>query len=64
MKIMGDVFAKPKRFELVGNIARWSLRNLPKSMINSKPNVWAKGRDLPDGSKNSFDEWYKKREKK
>ena len=61
MKAMGYIFAKPKTFEMVGGIGRWSLRNSPKSLINSKPNVWAKGRDLPDAPKESFNEWYKKR---
>jgi L-lactate dehydrogenase complex protein LldF len=61
MKAMGSVFANPKKFEGVGKIARWSLRNLPKSIINSKPNVWGKERDLPKGPTESFEEWYLKR---
>lgn len=63
MKIMGEMFSKPTQFERVGKIARWSLRNLPKSMINSKPNIWGKERDLPSGPKESFDDWYKNRKK-
>ena len=63
MKFMGKVFAKPKRFEQVGRIARWSLRNLPKSITHSKPNVWTKNRELPEGPKESFSEWFKKRNK-
>ncbi|WP_147677921.1 lactate utilization protein B [Algibacter pacificus] len=62
MEIMGSIFAKPSQFETVGKIARWSLRSLPKSMINSKPNAWGKARDLPLGPKESFDDWYKNRE--
>ena len=62
MKAMGKVFAKPTQFEKVGKIARWSLRNLPKSVINSKPNAWGKARDLPTGPKQSFDQWYEERE--
>ena len=61
MKMMGKVFAKPMQFERVGKVARWSLRNLPKGVINSKPNVWGKERDLPSGPTESFDDWYKKR---
>ena len=61
MKIMGNIFARPKKFERYGKIARWSLRNFPKSLIRSKPNVWAKNRELPEAPKESFDEWYKKR---
>ena len=63
MKMMGTIFAKPKAFEVVGKVARWSLRNMPKSVINSKPNVWGKHRDLPKGPKESFEEWYKKRDR-
>ncbi len=63
MQIMGSVFTKPKQFETVGKIARWSLRNLPQSVINSKPNVWGKERDLPKGPKQSFDQWYNERQK-
>jgi L-lactate dehydrogenase complex protein LldF len=63
MKIMGSVFSKPKRFETIGKIARWSLRNLPKAVINAKPNVWGRNRDLPQGPKQSFEEWYKTRHK-
>ncbi len=64
MEAMGKLFAKPSHFERVGKLARWSLRNLPKSLINSKPNVWGKGRDLPKGPEQSFDEWFKTRNKK
>ncbi|MBP1840101.1 lactate utilization protein B [Formosa algae] len=63
MKMMGDMFSKPAKFEKVGKVARWSLRNLPKGMINSKPNVWGNARDLPSGPEESFDEWYKNRKK-
>ena len=61
MKIMGNVLASPKKFEQAGKAARWALRTLPKSIINSKPNVWGKDRDLPKGSKESFEQWYKNR---
>jgi L-lactate dehydrogenase complex protein LldF len=61
MKIMGRVFTSPAKFEKAGKVARWSLRNSPKSLINSKPNVWAKNRDLPDAPVESFNTWYKKR---
>ena len=62
MKMMGKVFSKPSQFEKIGKVARWSLRNLPKSVINSKPNAWGKARDLPSGPKQSFDDWFKERE--
>lgn len=63
MKMMGSIFAKPKQYTAIGKITRWSLRNMPKAVINSKPNVWGKHRDLPSGEGQSFDEWFKNREK-
>ena len=63
MQIMGNMFSKPAQFEKVGSIARWALRTLPKSLINSKPNAWGKARDLPTGPKQSFDQWYNERQK-
>ena len=61
MKIMGNVLGSPKKFELAGTAARWALRTLPKSVINSKPNAWGKNRDLPKGPEESFEQWYKNR---
>ncbi len=63
MKIMGNVLGSPKKFEHVGKAARWALRTLPKPVVNSKPNVWGKDRDLPKGPKDSFEQWYKNRNK-
>lgn len=59
MKIMGNVLGSPKKFEQAGKAARWVLRTLPKPLINSKPNVWGRDRDLPDATKESFEQWYK-----
>lgn len=64
MSAMGTVFSKPNSFQLLGKISRWSLRNLPKSIMHSKLNVWARSRELPPGPKESFEEWYKKRNKR
>ncbi len=61
MKSMGNVLGSPKKFEQAGKAARWALRTLPKPVINSKPNVWGRDRDLPSGPKESFEQWYKKK---
>ncbi len=61
MKIMGTVFSKPKRFQRIGKIGRWCLRKLPKALLYTKPNIWGRKRDLPEGPLQSFEEWYKKR---
>ncbi len=63
MKIMGNILANSKKFKQVGKVTRWALRTLPKPIINSKPNIWGRNRDLPSGPKESFEEWYKKRKK-
>ena len=63
MKIMGNVLGSPKKFEQAGKAARWVLRTLPKPLINSKPNVWGRDRDLPDATKESFEQWYKNKKK-
>ena len=63
MKIMGNVLGSSKKFEQAGKAARWALRTLPKPIINSKPNIWGRDRDLPKGPKESFEQWYKKRNK-
>ncbi|RLD79130.1 MAG: 4Fe-4S ferredoxin, partial [Bacteroidetes bacterium] len=63
MKIMGNVLGSSKKFEQAGKAARWALRTLPKPIINSKPNIWGRDRNLPKGPKESFEQWYKKRNK-
>ncbi|MBJ6366916.1 lactate utilization protein B [Snuella sedimenti] len=63
MKFMGRMFSNPKQYQKIGRAGRWALRNLPKGLINARPNVWGKERDLPKGPKESFDDWYKKRNK-
>ena len=64
MAFMGKLFSNPKQFERIGKLGRWALRVLPKSLINAKPNVWGKSRNLPKGPKQSFDDWYRNRVKK
>ncbi len=63
IKIMGNVLGSSKKFEQAGKAARWALRTLPKPIINSKPNIWGRDRNLPKGPKESFEQWYKKRNK-
>lgn len=64
MSAMGTVFSKPAAFKFFGKLSRWSLRNLPKSILHASPNIWARNRELPPGPKESFEEWYKKRTKR
>jgi len=59
----GRVLASPKLYSQFGRMARWLLRNLPKSLIYNKFNKWGKGRELPEAPKESFKEWYLKNRK-
>jgi len=60
MKIAGQVLASPKLYFTMGKMARFSLKTLPKALINNPLNAWGKQRDLPEPPKESFKEWYKK----
>ncbi|WP_242155842.1 lactate utilization protein B [Aestuariivivens sediminis] len=62
MKIMGSLFSNPTQFNRFAKFCRWALRNLPKSILYAKPNVWGKSRELPKGPKMSFTEWHQNRE--
>lgn len=61
MRIAEKVLSRPHLYAFLGKVARWSLRNLPSSLINNPLNVWGRSRDLPDAPKESFQDWYKKR---
>jgi L-lactate dehydrogenase complex protein LldF len=63
LKFVGKVLASPKMYKFFGSSARWMLKHAPEKMIYSKLNAWGKARDLPDPGENSFDEWYKNRQK-
>lgn len=63
LKFTGKVLANPGWYKFFGGSARWMLKHAPEKMIYSKLNVWGKERELPDPGKESFDEWYKNRQK-
>ena len=61
LKMAGHVLANSKLYGFLGKSARFMLKHLPKSVINSKINTWGKARDLPKVENDNFEDWYKKR---
>ncbi|QHT66383.1 lactate utilization protein [Rhodocytophaga rosea] len=59
MKAMSWTLSSPGSYTAAGKAGRWVLKNIPIA-INNKLNPWYKGRDMPDGPKESFSEWYEK----
>jgi L-lactate dehydrogenase complex protein LldF len=59
LKFTAKVLENPSAYNLVGKIARNSLRFLPRFMIYNGLNAWGKQRELPEAPKESFKEWYK-----
>jgi hypothetical protein len=47
MTITGKILKSDSMYNATGKIARWSLRNLPRSFIYNSLNVWGRERELP-----------------
>ena len=62
MKAMAWTLSSPGPFIKAGKAGRWVLHNIP-FVINNKLNPWFKQRDMPEGEKESFSEWYAKNAK-
>jgi L-lactate dehydrogenase complex protein LldF len=63
MKTMAWAFSSPEKFTRSGRAGRWVLNNIP-FIVNNKLNPWYKQRDMPEGSKQSFAEWFKDKNSK
>ena len=61
MKAMAWTLSSPGTFTTAGKAGRWFLHNIPLVM-NNKFNPWFKQREMPEGPKESFAEWYAKNE--
>ncbi len=59
MKAMAWTLSSPGNFKTAGKAGRWFLHNIP-FVVNNKFNLWYKQRDMPEGPKESFAEWYAK----
>ncbi|GEO11510.1 lactate utilization protein B [Segetibacter aerophilus] len=62
MKAMAWTLSSPGTFTTAGKAGRWFLHNIP-FVVNNKFNPWYKQREMPEGQKESFGEWYEKNEK-
>ena len=61
MKAMAWTLSSPGTFTTAGKAGRWFLHNIP-FVMNNKFNPWFKQREMPEGPKESFGEWYAKNE--
>lgn len=59
IKAMAWTLSSPASYARIGKAGRWVLNNIPFA-VNNKLNPWYKQREMPDGSKESFGEWYAK----
>ena len=62
MKGMAWMFSSPSLFKIAGKSGRWFMKYFP-FMVSNKLNPWYKEREMPSPPKESFREWYAKREK-
>ena len=60
---MAWTFSSPKKFKKASKTGKWFLHNTP-FVVNNNLNPWYKQRDMPQGPKESFSDWYIKKEKK
>jgi L-lactate dehydrogenase complex protein LldF len=62
MSIAGILLANSSAYNLSGKMARWALRNMPRMFVYNSFNSWGRDRELPEAPKDSFKEWYVKRQ--
>jgi L-lactate dehydrogenase complex protein LldF len=62
-KAMAWTLSSSTSFNNAGKAGRWLLHNIP-FVLNNRFNLWFKQRDMPEGPKESFSEWYAKIKKK
>jgi L-lactate dehydrogenase complex protein LldF len=62
MKAMALLFSFPSIFRIAGKTGRMAMKFFP-FLVGNKMNPWYKEREMPDPPKQSFTEWYTKREK-
>lgn len=62
MKAMAWTLSSPEKLSQAGRAGRWFMQNVP-FVVNNKLNPWYKQRDMPEGPKETFSEWYIKNEK-
>lgn len=61
MKVMAFTLSSPGIYNTAGKTGRWILNYAPLA-VNNKFNPWYRQRDMPNGQRESFKEWYSKNE--
>lgn len=59
MKTMAWTLSSPEKLTTAGKAGRWFMHNVP-FVVNNKFNPWYRQRDMPEGPKESFAEWFTK----
>lgn len=63
MKLVAGVMKRTWLFNLLGNLARTSLRFMPRFLVYHRLNPWGKQRELPEAPAKSFRQLYAARKK-
>lgn len=63
MKVVAGVMKRTWLFNLLGNLARTSLRFMPRFLVYNRLNPWGKQRELPEAPAKSFRQLYAARAK-
>jgi L-lactate dehydrogenase complex protein LldF len=63
MRVASAIFRRPWLYRVVGGVARWSLRWLPRPLIYNPLNTWGRHRDLPTPPRESFRAAYRRRQR-
>ncbi|MBV4357667.1 lactate utilization protein B [Pinibacter aurantiacus] len=61
MKLMAQTLSSPTLYNAAGKSGRFVLKHVP-FLVNNKLNPWYKEREMPEAPKESFREWYKRRD--
>lgn len=63
MKVVSGILSRTWLFNLLGGLARMSLRLFPRFMIYNPLNAWGKQRELPEAPKKSFRQQFAERQR-
>lgn len=63
MKAAGFFLSENTRYNVIGTMARWAIRYVPRGLLYLPFNAWGRGRELPAPPAQSFKQWYRKRTK-
>ena len=64
MKLAGKILSSPTLYRAAVQVADTAVAKLPRAVLYNPLNVWGKERELPDGPKQTFRDWFLERKKK